>query len=223
MSPANPIGKKMDQATNTNHWQQDSHPWKILEGLIAADPVLRETALQQLAAWEGLEEQPLMIYLLATRILDPDLEIRYHAVQILGDLVDYDHPGEGLPAGSLQALTAFTAQLDKGQLIQLLEVSAAYLAAEEAVGNILKLCSYAGKVLGGIVNDRRLTVEIRQQALFYCGEVGFLNTRRVIDNLIQRVRKAQANPGRITTRKKHADEETLLPFAVAALGKLESS
>ncbi len=208
---------------NTNSWFGDSQVWEILERLIAPDPALREIALEEIGGLDGFQEQPLLIYLLATRLLDPNLEIRFHAVQTLGPLVDFEPPGEGLPERSLQVLTGFTTQMDKDQLVKLLEVSVAYLAAEEAIINLLKLCSFAGKALGGIVNDRKLPVEIRQQAIFYCGEVGFLSTSRVIKNLIQRIQKDNAKPGLIRTRRKHHNEEQLLPYAVAALGKLEGS
>jgi hypothetical protein len=137
--------------------------------------------------------------------------------------MNFDAPSEALPEKSLKLLTGFTTQLDQSQLVKLLEVSVGYLAAEKVIGNILKLCSYAGKALGGIVNDRKLPVEIRQQAIFYCGEVGFLNSALAIKNLIQRIQKNKARAGLIPSRKKHLDEEHLLPFAVAALGKLEGS
>jgi hypothetical protein len=137
--------------------------------------------------------------------------------------VDFDPPAEGLPDRSFRTLTAFTTHLDQEQLIKLLEVAVRYLAAEEAIVNIMKLCSYAGKALGGIVNDRKLPVEIREQALYFCGEVGYLNTKISIRNLIQRIEKDRTRAGLMTPRKKHLDEERLFPFAVTALGKLEGS
>ena len=201
----------------------NSQAWINLENLIATDPNLREKGLEDLESLEGFQDHPLMIYILATRLVDPELEIRFHAVQLLGKLLNYDQPEQALPEQSFRTLIEYTTQLDKGQLIKILEVSAAYLSAEEAITSILKLCSYAGKVLGGIVNDRKLPVEIRQQAIHYCGEVGFLNTGTVIRNLIQRIEKNRARPGLTTSRKKHLDEESLIPYAVTALGKLEGS
>lgn len=192
-----------------------------MESLVSPDPDLRESGLGELISLEDFQDQPLVIYLLATRLLDPELEIRFHAVQELGKLMDFDGSGPGLADSSLRILTGFTTQLDKGQLIKLLEVSAAYLASEETVANILKLCSYAGKELGGIVNDRKLSVEIRQQALFYCGEVGFLSTATAIRNLVQRIEKNRKKAGMVASRKKHLDEEKLFQFALAALSKLE--
>ena len=201
----------------------NNQAWKTLEDLIDPDPELREKGLEDLESLDGFEEHPLMVYILATRLSDPELEIRFHAVQLLGKLVDHELTGDILPEPSFRILTNFTTEMDKSQLIKLLEVSAAYLAAESALTNILKLCSYAGKALGGIVNDRKLPVEIRQQAIYFCGEVGFLNTVDVIRNLIQRIEKNRANPGQSATRKKHLDEESLAPYAVTALAKLEGT
>jgi hypothetical protein len=195
----------------------------MMERLIDPDPALRETALEELQSLNDVGDQPLIIYLLTTRLMDPVLEIRFRVVQSVGGLLSGDSHQGSLSDHSLQVLTAFTTQIDKHQLVKLLEVSAAYLAAEEAIMGILRLCSYAGKVLGGIVNDRKLPVEIRQHAIFYSGEVGFLSATGAIRNLVQRNRKSKARPEWIPIRKKHLDEEILLPFAEAALGKLEGS
>ena len=201
----------------------NNQAWTTLEKLIAPEPDLRDKGLDDLGSLEGFQEYPLMIYILVTRLLDPDLEVRFHATQIMGKLLSYDHPDGGLPEQSFRTVTEFTTQMDKGQLIKILEVSARYLSAEEAIANILKLCSYAGDVLGGIVNDRKLPVEIRQQAIHYCGEIGFINTETMIRNLIQRIEKNKVKPGLITSRKKHLDEESLVPYAITALAKLETS
>lgn len=197
--------------------------WTTLENIISPDPYLRDKGLEELISIKGFQEQPLLVYMLVTRIVDPDLEVRLHAIQILGKLLRKDHSEGGIPDNSFITVTEFTTQLEKEQLIKLLEVGVEYLAAEEAITNILKLCSYAGKRLGGIVNDRRLPIEIRQQAIHFCGEVGFLTTLTVIQNLIHRVEKNRSKPGLIQSRKRHLDDEILFPYAVTALGKLEGS
>jgi len=213
----------MEQTIKEDAFFQNPETRAVLEAIIAPDPNVREQAIEDLASLEGFREQPVAIYLLATRLLDPVLELRFRAVQVLGFLLAIDPPAEGLPDRSFRTLTTFTTQLDKEQFVKLLEVAVHYLAAEEAIVNILKLCSYAGKALGGIVNDRKLPVEIRQQALYFCGEVGYLNTAISIRNLIQRIEKGKTRAGLITPRKKHLDEGTLFPYAVTALGKLEGS
>lgn len=213
----------MELKKKADNLLQDPGTWVILEALIDPDPGMRENALEDLAALDDFQDQPLLIYLLTTRILDPDLEIRFHAIRILGDVLGSDLPAGDLPGSSLRILTDFTTQLDKSQLVKILEVAARYLAAEESIVNLLKLCSYAGNVLDGIVNDRKLPVEIRQQAINYCGEVGFISTASAIRNLVRRIEKDRNRTGQVLRRKKHLDEEKLFPYAVTALSKLENS
>jgi hypothetical protein len=195
--------------------------WSTLENIISPEPHLREIGLEELEGLDEFEEHPLILYILATRILDPDLEIRFHAVKLLGKVLEQESEGVGIPEKSLRAVAAFLSDFDQAQLIKLLDVSVKYLSAEDALIRIFKLCSYAGKVLSGIVNDRTLPAEIRQQAIHFCGEVGFLSSISGIRNLIQRVEKNRFKAGPFISRKKHLDEESLVPFAVTALGKLE--
>ena len=192
-----------------------------MEGLIDPDPNHRQAALEDIQSLERFQDQPLIIYLLTTRLMDPDLAIRFQAVKLVGSLLPEGPSQKAISKQSWGILTAFTTQIDQSQLVKLLEVSVAYLAAEDAIIGILRLCSYAGKVLGGIVNDRKLPVEIRQHAIYYAGEVGFISAAAAIRALIQRLRKAKSKPGLITVRRRTLEEETLLPFAEAALGKLE--
>jgi len=211
----------MDQIGNAEDFYLDPTARAVMEGLIAVEPLRREQALKELESLEEFQYQPLAVYLLATRILDPDLAIRYRAVQMLGGLLDFESEGICLPDRTLKVFTAFTDQMEKGQLIKLLEVAAHYLAAEQAIIQILRLCSYAGELLGGILNDRKIPVEIRQQAIYFSGEVGFLSTAVSIRNLIQWIEKDRARAKAIPGRKKRVEQEYLYPLAVAALGKLE--
>ena len=199
----------------------ENRAWPTLEGLISSDRNQREMALEELGMFPDVQDQPLVVYLLATRLFDPDIQLRFQAVQMLGNLLAADSTGRRMPERSLKVLAEYTSQMEKGQLIKLLEVSVNYLAAEESILEILKLCSYAGKAMGGILNDRRLPVMIRQQAIYFCGEVGFLVTMTAIENLIQRIEKDRNRTGLAASRKKLRDQETLYPYAVAALGKLE--
>ena len=198
----------------------DQRLWETAENLISPDPYLRENALDQLKEIDGLDRSPLIAYLLISRISEPELEIRFHLIQLLGSLVDYDSPGQHLSDQSLGIAKDALDQINKFQLIRLLEVSDSYLAGENAIKSILKLSSYAGGVLSGIVNDWKLPISIRQQAVFYCGECGYLSSKPTLQNLIQRVEKTRNRPGGGSERKKNREDEFLYPYAVSALGKL---
>lgn len=200
----------------------DPRLWKSAEDLVSPDPHLRDSSLDQLEEIDGIHRSPLIAYLLISRISEPVLEVRFHIIQFLGELVDFDSPGRRFSDQALIFAKNALDQMDKFQLIRLLEVSESYLTAERAISNILKLSSYAGAGLSGIVNDRKLPVSVRQQAVFYCGEVGYLSSKTTLQNLASRVEKSRTRPKYNSERKKNRDEEFLYPFVVSALEKLNS-
>jgi len=212
----------MDNHQQEADFQLDKDLWEAAESLISTDPDIRENSLNEIKEIDGFSESPLIAYLLVSRINEPDLEIRYHLIQLLGQLVDYEIPGEHLSDQALISAKAALDLLEKDQLIRILEVAESYISAEKAVCNILKLSSYAGVGLSGIVNDRKLTVSLRQQAVFFCGEVGYLSSRPTLHNLVQRVEKTRTRPGGGSDRKKSRDEEFLYPFVISALEKMKT-
>jgi hypothetical protein len=192
-----------------------------MEDLVSPNAVSRNQALESLLNISELPHQPLLVYLLATRILDPDIQIRTRAVKIVHDLLEGCGSWERIDNLSLEYLAEFLMGFGKDGLIKLLEISADYLAAEEAVGSILKLSSYAGKTLSGIVSDRKVALQVRQQAVFFSGEIGFLSTIPAIKNLVNRIEKERDRTKRKSGRDLEQDLETLYLQAVAALSKLE--
>lgn len=195
--------------------------WETLTRLVSPDPDLRRKALEALPQLEGYPREPLLVYLLATRLTDPDLEIRLQAVRMLGGLLGREGGAGQLGRTALEYLAGYLAGLEISQYVSLLEVSAAYLAAEKPLSSILKMCSYAGKSLSGIVNDQKLPVNIRQQAVFFCGEIGFLNTAPALKALIQRVEKDRGRADKQPGGRISQDRESLYLPALAALSKLE--
>ncbi len=193
----------------------------ILESLIAPDANLRVQALEDLQAMDNYQEDLLAVFLLATRLSDPDLEIRLQAVKMVGGLLAGDGTRPVLAERQLECLAEHLAGFGKEQYLRLLEVAVAYQSAEEPVGKILKVCSYAGKALSGILNDRKLPVEIRRQAIFYCGEGGFLSTTVALKNLIQRLEKDRPSSQASARAKTRVEQEALYLTAVSALTKLE--
>lgn len=194
---------------------------EILERLISPDVHLRREAVDELAVVEGVEKDPLLVYLLATRLNDPDLEVRFQVVKEFGRMLAFEGGTQVLQGRPWEFLVNYLAGFEKEQYVKLLEVGEAYLAAEDPLIAILRVCSYAGKSLGGIVNDRKLPVRIRQQAIFFCGEIGFLSTAAALRNLISRVEKERSRQGFEAGRRGKKDQEALYTYALSALGKLE--
>jgi hypothetical protein len=128
----------------------------------------------------------------------------------------------GLTDSALKHVHGFFVQIGKDQMIRLLEVGEVYLAAENALLNIFKISSYAGNILSGIVNDRKIPASIRQQAIFLGGRAGFLELIPVFQNLIQRIEKSREKVGRNLSEKLLKEEGAIYSSAVVALGNLIS-
>jgi hypothetical protein len=196
--------------------------WQAAERLASPSAAERDAALDYLVEHGAARKSPLITYLIATRISDPDLEVRSHIVKALGGIVEVDAQGEHAADQVIIQLQGFLAQLSKEQILSLLEVSDQYLTAEESLIEIFKLCSYAGDKLGGIVNDQKQPLSIRQNAIYFCGEVGFMESISILRGLKQRVEKRNQNQSRTPRRKRAKDEEQLYPYAIVALDKLDN-
>lgn len=210
-----------DSGINQNSLK--SEIWIAAENLVSAKPLKREQALDFLREEGIFTSSPLAAYLLATRTTDEDLEVRYHSIQVLGELLDFeDSLGMELTDSALKHVHCFFAQIGKDQMIRLLEVGESYLAAENSLLNIFKISSYAGDILSGIVNDLKISASIRQQAIFLGGEAGFLELIPVFQNLVQRIEKRRNKAGRNLAEKLLKEEDLIYSSAVVALGKLIS-
>ncbi len=195
--------------------------WEALEKLVSANSLDRDSALDYLHENGLIWSSPLAAYLLATRTTDEDLEVRFHAIRIMGALLDFENSqGRALEGVALENVHSFFKQCGKDQILRLLEVGERYLAAENALLNIFKISSYAGDLLGGIVNDRKLPASIRQQAIYFGGEAGFLELVQVFQNLIFRIDKNRERMGRNLTDKLIKEEDLIYSSANVALGKL---
>lgn len=197
--------------------------WLAAEKLVSPQAVEREEALDFLVDKGVPAKSPLIAYLLATRISDPDLEVRFYMVKALGDVLTGSEQGELLPDNVLRQLQGFLAHLNKEQVLDLLEVSGQYLSAEESLIEIFKLCSYAGHVLSGIVNDRKIHLDIRQKAIYFCGEAGFLETNTTLQVLVTKIEKRNQVLRKFPLKRNARVENQLYPYLIAALEKLGKS
>jgi len=197
--------------------------YEVLEKLISPQPNQREEALDQLYTKGLFTVSPLAAYLLATRVVDNDIEVRYHAIRYLGSLLDYERPGNAVfNEQTLKYVHNFFLEVDETEVKKILEIADIYLAAENFIKNILKICSCAGQILGGIVNDRKNPPNLRRQAVFFSGEIGFVEMVPILENLIQRTEKSRKRSNRTLSSEQLHEEEELLIKAIVALDKMKS-
>jgi hypothetical protein len=199
-------------------WTQEV--WQAAEKLASPQPAEREEALDYLFGGDYTRNSPLIAYLIATRISDPDLETRFHFIQAIGSVLSPDDNGVFAPDRVISYLQSVFANLNKGQILDLLAVAEQYISAEKSLVEIFKLSYYAGSTLSDIVNDQKIPVSLRQQAIYFSGEVGFLDSIPSLEGLIKRVDKRKHQDAGAPTQKRAHTEALLYPFAIAAVNKL---
>lgn len=96
---------KTDPSNVDFKWSQEV--WQAAEKLVSPRPVDREEALDTLVEKGAPRNSPLVVYLLATRISDPDLEVRFHMIKALGEMLAGEDTGELIPDPVLQQLHGF--------------------------------------------------------------------------------------------------------------------
>lgn len=105
----------------------------------------------------------------------------------------------------------------------MLQVAEYQPSTQSEVALLLKACSHAGTVLGDIFSDRKLPIEIRHQAIYFSGLVGFLETiprlERLEEKLLARMNGQRTMP---FVASLDQDENGLLPTIQTALARLNS-
>lgn len=165
---------------------------------------------------------PLIAYLLATRLTEPVLSLRFRVVKAVGDILRLNEDREPTPDQVRRHLQAYLSQMRRRQIYGLLQVADRYAAAEADVARILNMCSYAGGTLSGIFNDRNAPLSIRKQAIYYCGRVGFGDSLPAMERLVHRLQSKDERQTRMNfVPQAGSDREAeLMVYARAAMEKL---
>jgi len=192
--------------------------WAAAEDLVSPHIENRRLALEQLETIGAARFSPLIAYLLATRVSDPDLRIRSQVIRMLGDLLSVDRQGHVAMEPIRQVLAAFFKQMRTRNVFDLLQTAEYQPEIDIHVARLMNLCSYAGKHLVEIITDRKLPLTIRIQAARFIGIVGYLDAEQALERLSvrleTRLKGQQAMP---FTRQVDVDEVALLPHLHNAL------
>ncbi len=85
--------------------------WSAAEGLTSPDVNMRTASLNRLLELGAPRLSPLISYLLATRISEPDLGLRCRIVQALGELLVVDATGRLAPDAVRRHMITYLAQM----------------------------------------------------------------------------------------------------------------
>jgi HEAT repeat protein len=195
--------------------------WNAIEALISPEASVRRAGILQITQLNAARLSPVAVYLIATRITDPDLEVRASVIIALGSVLN---PGLGHQTATLvvrQQLAAYLSQIHTREAFALLQAAEFSHALVDQIASIFNSCPYAGNHLVFILSDRKTSMAIRKQAAFFLGKVGYQDAipalERIEARLTARTNGQQAMPFAPLERE---DEASLLPPIQEALRAL---
>lgn len=197
--------------------------WNAAEDLANAVPAVRRLALECLENTGAARISPLVSYLIATRLGDPDLEVRCQVVRILGDVLGPDAQGDMAPEAVLTQLAYYLSDMRTRQIFSLTQVLALNPELAPQVIRILNVCIFAGHHLIEMASSRKLSLEVRRKAIWLISQVGYLDAIPALERLQVRMET------RLTGQQSMpfapplgVDDSELLPDVKAALLVLRS-
>lgn len=197
--------------------------WNTAQCLAHPEANVRKEALDKLEEMGAPRLSPLVAYLVATRLLDPDLEARQKVVRILASLLTPDSEGRETDRVVRQYVTDYLSQMRTRNVYSLLQVAAHAEGLDQAVGLILNACAYAGEHLSDIFNDRKIPVPIRKKAIMLAGQVGYLDTIPELERLQARLEARLSGQQAMPFASGDLPEEAeLLPLVRQALELLRT-
>lgn len=200
--------------------------WSAAEGLSSPEAHTRTAAFNRLVELGAPRLSPLVSYLLATRITDPDLSLRCQIVQALGDLLIPDERGQQTPDAVRRHMIAYLAQMRTRPVFCLLQTAIADPILEAHITRLLNACPHAGTHLAEIFSDRGVPLPIRRQAVHFVGQVGFLEAVPALERLAARLearRNGQQSMPFAPPAGVQQDESELLPEILQTLSMLRSA
>jgi len=180
--------------------------WESCEDLTHPDLQIRREGIQRLVETRAARYSPLVAFILATKLTDPDLSFRTYTAKILADVIDSDSQGQ-LPSEVVRVtLINHLAQMRTRQIFSLLQVADYDPSTTIQVARLIGACSFAGKHLLDILTNRDAPISIRQNAVRFIGLIGYSDTAQGLDRLLCRIE------ARINHQTESEGEASLIPL-----------
>lgn len=197
--------------------------WGAAELLASPEAAARRVGLERLAELKAARLSPLVAYLLATRLLEPDLELRGMVARLLDSALSADEQGRLAHPAVREALTAWLAAMRTRPIYALLQVAESDPTLDGPVTSLLNACPFAGVQLSALLAERKTPIAIRRQAACFIARVGYLDAVPALERLAARLEtRLEGQQSMPFISPDPADELALLPAVQSALNQLRA-
>jgi hypothetical protein len=195
--------------------------WNATESLTAPDPTTRNHAIDAILELGVQRSSPLVAYMLATKLNDPEVSIRRRVVYILGDLFMHEPSGNETLEDVKKTLILTLQSLNEETIFGLLEVAIEDPMVEKFLYQLFNNCPTAGKYLGEILSKWKNPLLIRQKAIYFVGLVGYTEVLPVLERLHNRLEARQNEQYTMSFAPRAIQhDENILPILRIAIDRL---
>jgi hypothetical protein len=197
--------------------------WKAAEALTSAEIETRGSGLSRLVEFNAIRLSPLIAYLVATRLIEPEISLRVRLVTALGDVLRVDKEGKTAPDSVRQSLGNFLTQMRTREIFALLQAAAFDSRIEPDISSLLRLSPYSGKQMADIMADRKMPIEMRCLAGHFIGKIGYIEAIPTLERLLGRLEALLCGkPASYYVTSNAKDESILLPIIQEVLALLQA-
>ncbi len=165
--------------------------WQATENLTSPEAATRQHGIDILLELGAQKVSPLVAYMIATRVNDPEINIRRRVVYVLADLIIVDPSNKQSPDEVRRVVINYLHNINEPVVFGMLEVAVADPKVEKSLYHIFNTCSYVGKYLGEIATQWKNPMPIRQKAIYFIGIVGYLEAMPMLERLYNRLEARQ--------------------------------
>ena len=158
-----------------------------LENLLAPDLRLRREGLETLVSLDAHRRSPLTAAVVARQITEPDLDLRKAIITKLAEILSPKLVTEKPPREVTDWACIVLAAMRTREVYSLLQVIADDVDQLDNVGTLMQACSFSGETMLAIVKDRHADIDIRVAAVKTIAAIGYLDAKRVLEDLHQRI------------------------------------
>jgi HEAT repeat protein len=197
--------------------------WESTEALVAQDAVVRQHGIDALIDMGAQRASPLVAFMIAKCINDPDIYIRRRVVYILADILNKT-PAVKQPTNEIrETVSNYLRKMGEETIYGLLEVAVMDPQVESSIYQIFISCPSAGKSLSTIISEWNHPLRIRQKAIEMVGLVGYLEAYPTLQRLLDRMEARQDGQYAMSfVPASIKSDEDIIPYLRAAILQLKS-
>jgi hypothetical protein len=162
--------------------------WAAAELLISPELSKRKKGFERLIELDAVKQYPIIVYLLASKLSEPDFSLRSFYVRVLAGLLDESITTSDQLQSSRLILVNYLSQISTEEVISLLELAEVDPPSKDCVVQLLCLCACAGDQLKNIVINRDRPMELRMISLEIIGKVGYLEAISDFERMEKRLK-----------------------------------